>query len=318
MIRSLLLRRGAIGLLILWLVSVVVFGAIHLLPENAAQLMLGHSEELPGTLKVIESQMGLNLPVPVQYWHWLRGLVTFHWGTSLVSQTSVAAVVKARLLNSSILALFSTVIMTPIAIVIGAYTATRSGKATDGVTSVVTLLVSAVPQFVLGILLIFFFATNVFHFLPAASIVNPSEPIWSQLKVTVLPVLTLVIAGLPYPIRFVRAGMIDVLQSDYVRMARLKGLPERYVLMHHALRNAIAPMIQVVALNFIQLVGGVVLVETVFSYPGLGLVLIQSVNARDLPMVQTIVVLLAFFVVVGNLLTDLAVILVTPRLRARI
>jgi peptide/nickel transport system permease protein len=314
-----LLRRLGTGLLTLWLVSVLIFVAIHILPGNAAMILEGHpGDDLPGTLQLMEKQMGLNRPLAVQYWTWLTGLLTLHWGTSLVSMTSVSFVIKTRLVNSAILALFTTAIAVPLSLGIGIYSATRSGKASDNALSLVSLCLSAIPGFVLGILLIFFFATNVFHDLPAASIVNPQVSIWDQLTVTVLPVATLVISGIPYPIRFVRASMIDILQSDYVLTARLKGLSERRVLFHHALRNGIATMIQAFALQFLFLLGGVILIETVFSYPGLGLVLVQSVNARDVPMIQTIVVMLAAFIVFGNLLTDIAVILATPRLRARL
>jgi peptide/nickel transport system permease protein len=180
----------------------------------------------------------------------------------------------------------------------------------------VTLCLSAVPAFAIGILVIYLLATNVLHVLPAASLVNPAVPIWSQLKFTIAPAIAVVLSVIPYPIRMVRASMIDVMQSDYVQMARLKGLPERQVIMRHALRNGLAPMISALALTLLFLSGGVIVIETVFSYPGIGYALIQAVEQRDVPVIQTVVVLLAAACVVINFLADLAVIILTPRLRA--
>lgn len=317
MIRQMLVRRLAIGIGIMWAISIIVFLVIHILPGNAALSILGR-DATPYTLRTLTKQLGLDEPVPVQYWHWVRGMLTFNWGTSLVSQLKVTYVVRTRGENTLVLAFFTTLIATPLAILIGSFTAARSGKFSDSVTSVVTLVVAALPGFVIGIMLIYLLAANVFHVFPAASIISPYKPIWSQLNYCMLPVIVLVLTVIPYQVRMVRAAMIDVLQSDYVMMARLKGLPERYVLFRHALKNALAPMIQTAALNLLFLSGGVVIVETVFSYPGIGYTLVQSVNERDIPLVQTIVVLLAGLYVTINLVADLAVVLVSPRLRARL
>jgi peptide/nickel transport system permease protein len=164
-------------------------------------------------------------------------------------------------------------------------------------------------------MVIYLFATNVFHWLPAASILNPDEPVWSQLNLVMAPAITVALAMVPYPIRMVRATMIEVLESDYVMLARLKGVPERQVIFRHALRNALGPIIQSLALTLLFLSGGIIVVETVFSYPGVGYALVQGVSQRDIPVVQTIVVLLAAVCVVVNLAADLAVAFATPRLR---
>ena len=236
----------------------------------------------------------------------------------MVSSLNVSYIVGTRAENTAVLTLFTMIVATPIAIVVGAYTATRSGKLSDNVTSVTMLLLTSLPDFVIGVMLIYLLATNVFHLLPAASVVNPSSSIFSQLSITVLPTLTLVLGSLPFPTRMVRASVIDVLQSDYVMMARLKGVPETHVVMRHALKNCLAPIIQAASLELLFLSGGVVIVETVFSYPGIGYTLIQAVNSRDIPVIQTIAVLLAAACVIINLLADLGVLLVTPRLRARL
>lgn len=314
MIRALIIRRAATGLLILWLASLLVFVAIHLLPGNAAIDLLGR-DATPYTLKVLTRQLGLDQPLPDQYGHWLGGLLTGHWGTSLVSSLSVSQIVLTHLEYTGLLTLFSMAVMAPVAIIVGVYSAVRQGRPVDGAVSVITLCLSAMPSFAVGIIVIYLLATNVFHVLPAASIVNPAVPIWSQLEFTIAPTITVVLSTIPYPIRMIRASMIDVMQADYVQMARLKGLPERQVVLRHALRNGLAPIIQALALTLLFLSGGVIVVETIFSYPGIGYALVQAVEQRDVPVIQTVVVLLAAACVVINFLADLAVIMLTPRLR---
>ena len=318
MIRSMVLKRIGVGVLILLAISFIVFAAIHMLPGDAARSILGHEDSTPAGLKLLRHHLGLDKPFMVQYVDWLRGLVTGSWGKSLVSSLNVSYIVGTRAENTAVLTVFTMIVATPIAIVVGAYTATRSGKLTDNVTSVTMLLLTSLPDFVIGVMLIYLLATNVFHLLPAASVVNPNSSIFSQLSITILPTLTLVLGSLPFPTRMVRASVIDVLQSDYVMMARLKGVPETYVVMRHALKNCLAPIIQAASLELLFLSGGVVIVETVFSYPGIGYTLIQAVNSRDIPVIQTIAVLLAATCVIINLLADLGVLLVTPRLRARL
>lgn len=311
---KLIARRLAFGLLIVWLVSVIVFLATQLLPGDAAQELLGRYAT-PQSIAALKIQMHLNEPPLSQYLLWLRDLVTGHWGHSLVSQNSVAYIVGTGALNTGLVMLLTTVIATPIAVVIGTLGALRSEGLLDQVLSVLTLILVALPAFVIAISLIFGFATTVFHILPATSLVNPSESILSQTEYLVLPTATLVLAVVPYPIRMIRASMVEALHSDYVSLARLHGLPERRVIFRHALPNAIATTIQVTALNLIFLAGGVVVVETVFNYPGIGYAFVQAVNDRDIPVIQTIVVVLAAFFVVVNLIADVLVMLVTPRLR---
>jgi peptide/nickel transport system permease protein len=311
---KLIARRLAFGLLIVWLVSVIVFLATQLLPGDAAQELLGRYAT-PQSVAALKIQMHLNEPPLSQYLLWLRDLVTGHWGHSLVSQNSVAYIVGTGALNTGLVMLLTTVIATPMAVVIGTLGALRSEGLLDQVLSVLTLILVALPAFVIAISLIFVFATTVFHILPATSLVNPSQSILSQTEYLVLPTATLVLAVVPYPIRMIRASMVEALHSDYVSLARLHGLPERRVIFRHALPNAIATTIQVTALNLIFLAGGVVVVETVFNYPGIGYAFVQAVNDRDIPVIQTIVVILAAFFVVVNLVADVLVMLVTPRLR---
>ena len=312
-----LARRSAVGVVIVFVVSLLVFVAIHLLPGNAALSILGRNAT-PSTLASLNRQLGLDRPLTAQYWHWLSGLVTGAWGTSLVSSLKVSSLVGTHALNTALIAMFATVVSVPLAAVIGTVSATRSGRWLDSGVSVLTLVLAALPSFVIAILVIYVLATNVLHLFPAASLVNPNVSIFSQLKVTILPSLTLVLATIPYPIRMVRASVIDVLESDYVMNARLRGLPEREIIFRHALRNAWGPMIQATAINLLFMAGGLVVVETVFAYPGIGYALVQAVGQRDVPVVQTITVLLAAAYVAVNVLADLGVMLVTPRLRAQL
>ncbi len=312
--RALIARRLAVGILIVWLASVLVFLATQLLPGDAAQELLGRNAT-PAAVVALRRQLHLDDPALVQYGRWLGDLVTGHWGQSLVSQDTVAHIVFTGAENTGLVMLLTTAIATPLALLVGMLGALRSEGFLDHVLSVLTLVLVALPAFVIGVSLIFLLATGVFHLLPAASLVDPSRSILSQLNLLVLPTVTLVLAVIPYPIRMIRASAVEVLQSDYVLLARLHGLPQRRVICRHVLPNAVATTIQATALNLIFLAGGVVVVETVFGYPGLGYAFVQAVNDRDIPVIQTTVVLLAAFYVTVNLVADILVILVTPRLR---
>ncbi|MDT4911919.1 MAG: peptide/nickel transport system permease protein [Pseudonocardiales bacterium] len=315
-IGALVLRRAGSGLLTVWLISVLVFLAVHVLPGNAAIGLLGRDTNQLA-LHALTKQLGLDRSLPYQYWHWVTGFVTGKWGDSLVSPQPVSALVMRHVANTAVLTLFTMLITVPLAIVVGTWCAVRNGKAFDNGVSMVTLCLSAIPGFAIGVLVIYLLATNVLHVLPAASTLDPTASVWTQLKFVVAPMIAVVLSTVPYPLRMVRASMIDVLQSDFVMMARLKGLPERRVIFRHALRNGLGPMVQSLTLTLVFLTGGIVVVETVFSYPGVGYALVQAVNERDVPVVQTLVVLIALACVLINLISDLAVIAVTPRLRSR-
>jgi peptide/nickel transport system permease protein len=299
-----------------WLISLLVFLAVHVLPGNAATSLLGH-DTTPEAMQALTKALGLDRSTSYQYWHWISGFVTGHWGNSLVSDQSVSSLVMRHLAASAVLTLFTMVITVPLAIVLGTWSAVRNGKAFDTGVSMITLCLSAIPGFAIGVLVIYLLASNVFHLLPGASTLDPTVSVWAQLSYFIAPTIAVVLTTIPYPLRMVRASMIDVLQSDFVMMARLKGLPERQVIFRHALRNAIGPIVQAMVLTLVFLAGGIIVVETVFSFPGVGYLLVQSVNQRDIPVVQTLVVFLAALCVLINLIGDLAVIAVTPRLRSR-
>lgn len=313
-----ILRRLALGVLVLALVSVVVFAATQALPGDPARSILGRSAT-PASLKALRDQLHLNRPVISQYTSWVTGLLHGDMGTSLAAREPVSTYLHDRLINSAFLVIVAGVISIPLSIAIGAYAALRRDGIFDTVSSIGTLLLAALPEFVVGVTLVVLFATTVFpHVLPGVSYLAPGQRPWSELKEMVLPLLTLIIAVTPYVARIMRASMIEVLESEYVEMARLKGVPERTVIIRHALPNALGPTFQVIAINLAYLAGGVIVVEYVFNYAGIGGALQNAVSTRDLPVVQALAMLIAALYVVLNMIADIATILVTPRLRTRL
>jgi peptide/nickel transport system permease protein len=312
-----ILRRALLGLLVLFIVSIVVFAATQALGDPA-RAILGR-DATPESLKALRLQLHLDRSVVSQYTSWLTGLLQGDAGTSFASTAPVSSLINERILNSAFLVFLAGIVSIPLAIAIGAYAALRRDKPFDSVSSLITLLLAAMPEFVIGLWLVVIFATTVFPgTLPSITQVEPGARPWGDMKAMILPTATLVLAVTPYVARIVRASMIEVLESDYVEMARLKGLSERTVLLRHALPNALGPTFQVIAINLAYLAGGVIVVEYIFNYPGIGGALRDAVNNHDIPVVQALAMLIAAVYVVLNLLADIATILVTPRLRTRL
>jgi peptide/nickel transport system permease protein len=312
--RDVLVKRLGFGILTLFIVSILVFAATQVLPGNAASAALQNTAT-PARLHALELQMHLNRPAVAQYWSWLTGLLHGNLGTSIVNGASVSSLIGSRVLNTAVLMLLAGAIGTIVGVVLGMLAAARRDSWLDHVLSVVALAITALPEFVVAMALVVFLAALVWHVLPAVSVFPPGASPWSIPSLLVLPVLTLVIVIVPYTFRMMRAAMVDALESDYVEMAKLKGMSKWRVLAVHALPNAIAPTIQVIGLNFLYLAGGVVVVEYVFNYPGLGQALVNAVSDRDIPVIQFIVLLLAAFYVVVNIATDLISLAATPRRR---
>lgn len=312
-----ILRRLLLGAVVLVLVSIVIFVATQALPGDTARAILGRTAT-QASLKALREQLHLNEPLIVQYLTWAGGLFRGDAGTSMAAQEPVTRLISDRLVNSAFLVLCAGLISIPLSVMIGAYAALWRDKTFDVVTSLTTLIFAALPEFVVGVTLVVLFATTVLHVLPAVSLIAPGTRPWEQPVGMILPTLTLVIAVTPYVARIMRASMIEVLESDYVEMARLKGLSERIVIQRHALPNALGPTFQVIALNLAYLAGGVIVVEYVFNYSGIGGALRDAVSNRDLPVIQALAMLIAGLYVVLNLLADIATILVTPRLRTRL
>jgi peptide/nickel transport system permease protein len=311
---KLVLRRLALGVLTLFLISLVVYGAVLALPGDAATAILG-KDATPERIAALRDQLNLNDSVVSQYLSWIGGVLTGSFGESTATQEPVSELLSDRVANTAFLVFVAAVVAIPLSIGIGVWTAMRRDRPADHVISNGSLVLAALPEFVIGIGLILLFATSVFHWFPAVSLLAPDQKAWTDPSVVVLPAATLVLAVTPYISRIMRGSMIEVLESEYVTMARLKGLPERTVIWRHAVPNAIVPAIQVTALQLAWMAGGVVVVEFVFSYPGIGSAFIDAVDNRDMPVVQTITMLAAAIYVVLNLLADLATIAVTPRLR---
>jgi peptide/nickel transport system permease protein len=313
-IARLVRRRLAIGLVTLLLVSVVVFLATAVLPGNAAYAILGRNAT-PERVRALEAALHLNRGLLDQYWVWISGLLTGNPGRSLVNGLPVWGYVEPRIINSAVLVLVAGATGSLIGLALGSLAAVRRDGWLDHATSVAALAVTSLPEFVVAIALIIVLSTVVWHVLPAVSLLAPGTYAWSQPELLVLPAATLVIVIVPYILRMTRAAMVEALESDYVEMARLKGAPEWRVVLVHAMPNAIAPAIQVIGLNFLYLAGGVVVVEYVFNFPGIGQGLVYAVSDRDVPVIQLIVLVLAAFYVVMNIATDVIALLATPRRR---
>jgi peptide/nickel transport system permease protein len=311
---ALVVKRTGIGLITLVIVSIIIFWATEILPGNAAYAVLGHSAT-PSLVRVLERQMGLNRPTVDRYWTWATGLLRGHPGTSLVNGRSVWSNVGPRLLDSAVLVLLAGIIGTVFGIALGAYAALHKDKHFDNVFNVFSLAATSLPEFVVAIILVILFATNIWHLLPGDSLLQPGAEPWNEPKILVLPVATLVIVIVPYLYRMTRAAMIEALESDYAEMAELKGLSRWRIVCVHALPNAIPPAIQVTGLNFLYLAGGIVVVENVFNYPGIGTGLVNAVSNRDVPTIQFIVLILAAFYVFINIITDVVALLASPRRR---
>jgi len=314
-VRDLLVQRTLFGLLTLWLVSVIVFWATQLLPGNAAYAILGQTAT-PESLAALEKRLGLDQPAVVQYWQWFSGVLHGDLGTSLVGQqTGVGELVWPRVLNSAVLVLLAGVIGAAVGVALGLLAAIRRDSVLDHGLSVTSLAVTSLPEFAIAIGVVFVLATNVFHLFPAVSPLPPGSKPWDEPQMLVLPVLTLVIVVVPYIQRMMRGAAIEALESEYVEFARLKGLPRTAVLLKHALPNALPATIQAIGLTFLYLAGGIVLVEYVFAYPGIGSGLVSAVTDKDIPVIQFIVLLLAAFYVVMNIGADVATLIATPRRR---
>ncbi|MBB3225245.1 ABC transporter permease [Pseudoduganella umbonata] len=298
-------------------ISVIVFGATQALPSDPARMVLG-PEATEASVRTLQRQLGLDRPVPVQYLAWAGQLLQGDLGRSLDSHVPVAALVQARAANSLVLLGCVLAVLAPAAVAIGVALALRRDSALDRHAVALLIALKAIPNFALGIGLVMLFATTVWRVLPAVSLLEPGRSPWLQPQFLVLPAVTLVLAGLPHLARLVRSAMIEALDADYVQAARLRGVPERAVIWTHALPNALIPAIQGLALTLSVLLGGTLVVEVVFTYPGLGSALNAAIEMRDLPVIQAIVLLVAGGVVLINLAADLLTVLLTPRLRTAV
>jgi peptide/nickel transport system permease protein len=313
-----LLRRIGLAVLSLWLVSVLVFLATAALGDPVRAILGRDYDSNVGRREQLEAQLGVGDSIVTRYFDWLTGFFTGDFGTSLANQQPVWGQISSNVVNTLVLVFLAAIVMIPLAFGIAMISAHYRRKRPDTVIQTILLALAGIPDFVIGILLVALFATTVFHIFPAVTIATPDGHPWDTPKGMVLPVATLVLAVTPYVSRIVRATLLEVLDSDYVELARLKGIPEPVVMRKHALLNAIVPSIQVIGLQLAYLAGGVVLVETLFAYPGVGRQLVDSVRNHDVPMVQALSMIIAGFYIVVNLVADILSILLTPRARTAI
>lgn len=311
---ALVVRRLVVGVLLVLVLSALVFVGTQVLPGDAASAVLGRNAR-PDAVAQLRAELGLDRSVFAQYGAWLGGLLTGDLGTSLASHLPVGELIAGRLANSAVLALLTLAILVPVAVALGIVAGVRRGRVSDHVISSVTLAAVALPEFVAGALLIVLLAGTVLDVFPPVSIVPPGNSPLGHPDVLVLPVLTLLVIGLAYTVRMVRAGVAEAMGSEYVEAARLNGISEGRLIRRHVLPNALAPTVTTVALTSQWLVGGAVVVETVFQYPGLGQALVQAVAVRDIPTVQSIAMIIAIFYIAVNIIADVIVILLIPKQR---
>lgn len=307
-----IIGRIALAGLTLLLVSLIVFMMLEVLPGDVASRILGR-DATPETLALLRDELGLNDPAPLRYLHWIGGLLSGDPGRSLVSQRPVPDILAPRIFNTLMLSAYAFVLYLPMTLIPALVQAIRRDRVTDHVLSVITLVLLSLPDFLLATILLMVFVIYL-PVLPAISLVDPSSGFWEYIRAMTLPALTLAIVMAVYAVRMLRDNLIEVLDSDYVRMAELKGLSARRVLLRHALPNALVPTLNVTALNLAYLVGGVVVVEKVFSYPGFGSLLVDSLQLRDLPVIEATVMIAALVYIMANLVADVAAILLNPRL----
>ena len=310
---KLIARRLALGIVTLLVVSVLIFASTQILPGDVATAILGQSAT-PETVAAIRRDLGLDRPAPVRYAEWLGGFVRGDLGRSLANGQPIAGQIGQRLGNTLFLAGVAALIAVPLAVGLGVLAAIRRESWLDRAISIATLSTISVPEFFVGYVLIILLAVQ-FQVFPSLATITPGMGLLDELYVVALPALTLTLVVVAHMMRMTRAAVIGVLSAPYIEMARLKGLPERQIVLRHALPNAIGPIATVVALNLAYLVVGVVVVEVVFVYPGMGQYMVDAVTKRDVPAVQACTMVFAITYVLLNLTADLLGIVSNPRLR---
>ncbi len=307
------IRRIGLGCITLLVVSLAVFMISEVLPGDVATMMMGKSAT-PKTLAKLREDLGLNRPAHVRYLEWIGGAVRGDFGESLFSKTPISPLVGRRLTHSAILAVFAFLVGVPMAVMAGILAGVRPDTKLDRLMSLTSLVGISVPEFVTGILLILLFS-SMLHILPSQSFLLPGTTPLSRPQILIMPTLTITAVLFAYIMRMTRANVIEVMQTDYVRTAILKGLPMRLVILRHVLPNAMLPTITVITVNFGYMLGGLIIVERVFAYPGIGTLVLWSIETRDLPLLQAVVLILATTYAISNLLADLSYAALDPRVR---
>jgi peptide/nickel transport system permease protein len=305
-------QRIALGLLTLFVISLIIAFGVELLPGDLAQEILGQGAT-PEGLRVLRLQLGLDTPPHIRYLDWLGGMVTGDMGLSLANKRPISELIGPRLSNTLFLGGFAALIAIPVALILGILAALYRNSLYDRGVNLFTLTSISFPEFFVAYILILFFAIKLGWF-PGISNISTELSFTDKLYRTLLPAASLTLVVVAHMMRMTRASIINLLSSPYIEMAQLKGIKPLKIITHHALPNALAPIVNVIAINLAYLVVGVVIVEVVFVYPGLGQLLVDSVSKRDVPVVQACSMLFASVYILLNLSADIISIVTNPRL----
>ena len=307
------LKRLGLALVTLWLLSLIVFFAGQVLPGDPGRAILGHLAS-PSAVQALDHQLGVDRPLVTQYWSWITGLVHGNLGLSYQFRTPVEPFIQAAIVNSVKLAALAFIVVVPLGILGGVVAALNVGRATDRIISVTGLSAATVPEFVSGIVVLVIFAVGL-KVLPSSGSAGAGASALSQLNHLILPAIPLVLVLFGYIARMARAGTIEALESDYARTAILKGLPRSLVIRRHILRNSLLPTITVIATQTGYLIGGLVVVETLFNYQGIGDLIFKAAQSKDFPMLEAGVITIGVVYMVATLIADLLNTQLNPRLR---
>jgi len=310
---SYFVRRIGFIIITLILASIIIFSITQFLPGDVAQVILGQFATETAIANLRE-ELGLNEPLHMQYLNWAGNFIQGDWGNSLVSRMPVRPIVTQRLVNSAMLAGLALLIYVPLGIVLGVIAALKRDRLPDQMITGVSMAFVGLPEFVSGLLLISFLAIGAGWF-PANSSIDPDSTFFEALPFLVLPAITVSLTGLGYVARMTRSGTIDVLRSDYVRAAELKGLPGSQVLTRHVLRNSLLPTVTIVAMGIGWLLGGLIVTEAVYGYPGLGRLLVYGIQRQDLPIIQAGSMIVVAVYSLSNLAADIIYGMLNPRIR---
>jgi peptide/nickel transport system permease protein len=312
---SLALRRLGFSIVTLWAVSVLIFIGTEILPGDAAEARLGQ-EATKETLAALREKLGLDRPAPVRYVEWLGNVLRLDLGASLSGSAKIEDLIAIRLKNTLRLTIVTAAISIPLSLALGLLAAMFPGGVFDRIVTAVTLSVYAIPEFLVGTLLVFVFSVQL-RWLPAIANVAEFQSFGHAFRSLAMPIAVLTFAVTAPMTRMTRAAVLNVLATPYIEMAILKGVPRRRIVMRHALFNAVGPIVNAVSLNLAYLVGGVIVVETIFAYPGLAKLMVDAVQLRDMPLVQACAMVFCLTYVVLILIADLASVIFNPRLQHR-
>ena len=308
-----IVKRTSLILITLLVVSLAIFTITEILPGDVAQLIL-KQDATPERLALLREELDLNRPAHERYLSWIGGVVRGDWGVSYVQKLPISEILPRRINHSLTLAGFALLFGVPLAVGAGIWAGVRPNRWGDRLISVISLAGISLPEFVTGVLLMLLLSSTL-HLLPSSSVLLPGESVFTRPEIMVMPALTLMVVLFAYIMRMTRANVIEVMQSPYVRTAILKGLPMRRVIYRHVLPNAMLPTITIIAQNLGWMLGGLIIVENVFAYPGLGQMLLFSIQKRDVPMLEAISLIIAATYTLSNLVADLSYGALDPRIR---